>query len=151
MEGQGVTGLQFVATGRIAGQGSKNKGAGGHFYEASKYLKPWREELVRSCRDAMTRTWDTAAPAYRVRVVFRFQRPASHYRSGRFSHLLKDDAPGRWHTQKPDLDKCERALLDSLTKAGAIPDDALVCEIRSAKVWTSQESTAFVTVEVVRE
>lgn len=63
-----------------------------------------------------------------------FPRPKSHYRTGRFSHQLRDDAP-LLHTQYPDLDKCLRLLFDALTVAGVWADDNQACDVRGQKRW----------------
>ena len=51
--------------------------------------------------------------AFAMGFLFRFQRPQSHYRTGRFSHLVSGRAP-RFHTQKPDLDNLIKAATDAL-------------------------------------
>ena len=48
-----------------------------------------------------------------VRYLFCFPRPKSHYRSGKYSHLLKDSAP-HWHTNVPDADNLEKFVNDAL-------------------------------------
>lgn len=70
-----------------------------------------------------------------VRVVASFARPKAHYRTGRFAHLLRDDAP-YWHTQAPDADKLGRLVCDALTIAGVYLDDAQVCLLRVEKLWS---------------
>jgi Holliday junction resolvase RusA-like endonuclease len=54
-----------------------------------------------------------------------FGRPKSHYRTGKNSHILKDDAP-LWKTSKPDRDNVDKFVLDSLTKI-YWKDDAMIC------------------------
>ena len=61
----------------------------------------------------------------RVSINFLFQRPKSHYRTGRYSQDLKDSAP-MFHTAKPDRDNLEKAVLDILTQIGFWRDDAQV-------------------------
>lgn len=53
-----------------------------------------------------------------LRVVARFYkvRPDTHYRTGKFSDLLKDNAPA-FPTPKPDVLKLMRALEDGMTGA----------------------------------
>jgi len=63
-----------------------------------------------------------------LELIFVFLRPKNHYRRGRYSHLLRDDAPKRRCGQKRyDGDKMERAVLDSLT--GVVYED-------DGQVWT---------------
>ena len=44
------------------------------------------------------------------------------------------------HTQKPDLDNCEKAILDGLNRV-AFADDSQVCELSSKKMWGSPAKT----------
>jgi Holliday junction resolvase RusA-like endonuclease len=66
-------------------------------------------------------------------LTFVFERPKSHYRTGRNAHLLKTIAPLR-HFQKPDIDKIERAILDSLTGI-VYKDDCQVDHVVKTKGW----------------
>jgi Holliday junction resolvase RusA-like endonuclease len=50
-----------------------------------------------------------------VSLRFYFSRPKGHYRSGKNSHLLKDDAP-LWHTSRPDFDNLGKFCADALNK-----------------------------------
>jgi len=71
-----------------------------------------------------------------VSMVFHMPRPKSHYRSGRYSHLLKDNAP-EVHTSKPDLDNIIKFYLDAMT--GMFwKDDAYVCMIEASKTYSKQ-------------
>ena len=72
-----------------------------------------------------------------VDLTFRFQRPKSHWRTGRHSGKLKPSAPF-FHTTKPDKDNLEKAFLDAVTKFGGLPpliwpDDSQVCDGRTQK------------------
>jgi crossover junction endodeoxyribonuclease RusA len=74
-----------------------------------------------------------------VHVKFVMPRPKHHYRTGRNAHLLRDSAP-EYPTGKPDLDKLCRALLDSLTAAGVVKDDAQVVWLDAIKVYATFET-----------
>jgi len=68
-----------------------------------------------------------------IDLYFIFERPKSHYRTGKNAHLLKDSAPD-CHFQKPDPDKLERAIFDSLT--GIIyKDDCQITDHHTRKAW----------------
>lgn len=87
-------------------------------------LKKWRTAVANAAR----RKWDTRAAiegeSLRVEVCFFLKRPENHWRSGRYAHLLKEDAPAAPLTF-PDVDKLLRAILDSLTGI-VYRDDSLV-------------------------
>jgi len=55
--------------------------------------------------------------------TFVFARPKKHFRS---NGELKADAP-IWHTAKSDRDNLDKGILDSLTDAGILRDDSIVC------------------------
>ena len=115
-------------------QGSKTRNAYGTMYEANRNLKPWRAHAITHLRAA----WAGEPITHGVHVTARFvyARPKSHYRTGRNSHLLRDDAPA-FKTSAPDLDKLQRALGDALAQAGILRDDALIVEWGSAKGYGS--------------
>ena len=86
--------------------------------------------------------------AISVSMAFYMPRPKSHYRTGRYSDILKDSAPTK-HISRPDLDNIIKFYLDGMT--GLFwKDDAYVCTIEASKsysdscsveieYWNSQE------------
>ena len=72
--------------------------------------------------------------AISVSMVFSMPRPKSHYRSGRYSHLLKDNSP-KLHVSKPDIDNLVKFYLDAMT--GTFwKDDSHVCTIEASKIYS---------------
>lgn len=74
----------------------------------------------------------------RVDMVFAFKRPKSHYRTGKFSNLLKKSAP-EFHIQKPDKSNLEKLVEDAFNKF-FWKDDSIICSGDSKKIWTELES-----------
>jgi Holliday junction resolvase RusA-like endonuclease len=72
--------------------------------------------------------------AFSVTLEFYMPRPKSHYRQGRFSHLLKDSAPIQ-HLVKGDVDNLTKTVLDQMTKSGYWVDDSQVIELKVSKHW----------------
>ena len=66
-----------------------------------------------------------------MQIEFIFPRPKSHYRTGKFSHILKEDAPSL-HICTPDLDNLIKFSLDALNKV-FYKDDSLVVEVNALK------------------
>lgn len=66
-------------------------------------------------------------------ATFFFDRPKSHYGTGKNARVLKASAP-RYPTGRPDLDKVERALLDALSGI-CFHDDSQVVEMNTAKAY----------------
>jgi Holliday junction resolvase RusA-like endonuclease len=67
-------------------------------------------------------------------VSLLFQRPASHFGSGKNADRLKPSAPA-FHVQKPDADNVVKAIKDACTRAGAWRDDSQVWSLRVVKAW----------------
>ncbi len=77
-----------------------------------------------------------------ISCKFYFKRSKSHYRTGRNSHLIKNEC---LHMTQPctkrqgDLDKLCRAVFDALSGL-AYTDDARICNIKeTGKFWTDEE------------
>ena len=104
-------------------------------------LKPWRTHVTNAAAD-QTRYHDMFYGPIQVWVRFTFDRPPSHYRSGRNAHLVKDSAPsfpGRAHG---DVDKLVRAIFDSLTDAQVWLDDTQVVDVRARKFYAGEHELA---------
>ncbi len=69
----------------------------------------------------------------RVTCEFVFPRPKSHFTS---KGQIKADAPV-FHTQKPDRDNLDKAVLDTLTKIEMWRDDSQVCFGQLIKRWAA--------------
>ncbi len=83
--------------------------------------------------------WDPTDQPMVIRIVFRFRRPQSHFRTGKNAHLLRDSAPFR-HTQRPDADKLLRSVLDALTGVVFV-DDSQVISVAVGKEWGTVDET----------
>lgn len=112
-------------------QGSKNPWGG----EANKNTRPWRGHVSQVVGEAWGETPILLGPV-RVEVTFAFPRPKSHFRTGKNAHLLRDDAP-RFKQGKPDADKLQRAIGDSLTGV-VMRDDAQIVQWGVLKIYDDQ-------------
>lgn len=113
--------------------------------------KPWTEAVRVMLIDALQQKdfdyEEMCRLPVRVECLFEFARPKAHYGTGRNAGKVKDSAPKR-HTQKPDVDKLARAILDGLTGV-AIHDDSQVEEIDCIKYWTTGRPRAVVSLEFI--
>lgn len=80
---------------------------------------------------------------FAVEIVFAFERPRSHFRTGRFAHLLRDDAPrfpcGR--NRYGDLDKLTRSVFDALS--GIVwKDDTQIAQLRAVRIFDDDDRTS---------
>ena len=96
------------------------------------------QSLVTMCAlDAAGFAGKTYHGPVKLGVVFRFQIPKSRKKA------LREGDP---HTQRPDCDNCQKAILDGLNQI-AWHDDAQVAEISVRKAWTRGEPGAEVEIE----
>ena len=115
------------------------RGGRGFAYNAdSKDMQAWKKAL------------DAALPSFgsfggfggpmHVELVFRLPRPKAHYRTGKFSHLLKDSAPGD-EGSRCDVDNLSKVVLDKITRSGYWVDDNQVVFLSVRKRWAYCESS----------
>jgi crossover junction endodeoxyribonuclease RusA len=136
-----MSALEITIPGIAVPQGSMRLVNGGRrMIHSNKDLPAWRAtmgaytiaEIVRKERQTSQR-FPLTGPVD-LAVTFSFPRPRTHYRTGRFSDLLRTAAP-RYMQVGPDLDKLVRAVGDALTAACAILDDKQIHLIHAAKRW----------------
>jgi Holliday junction resolvase RusA-like endonuclease len=94
----------------------------------------WRES-VKSFFDTKDEFYDTAI---KVDLNFIFKRPKNHFRSGKFSHLLKLPAK-KYVTAKPDRDNLDKAVMDAMENAGIFSNDSIACDGRTSKRYICRE------------
>jgi crossover junction endodeoxyribonuclease RusA len=66
--------------------------------------------------------------------VFRFTRPKGHYGTGKNANRLKVSAPD-FHLVKPDADKLQRAIGDSIEQSGLVRGDQQIVNWSVSKRW----------------
>lgn len=128
--------LLVVAYGQPAPQGSKRHVGNGVMVESSKRVKPWREAVKYAALDALAASpdWPTTTPVVGLHVIFTLPRPRAHYRTGKYAHQLRPDAP-HLHSGRPDLDKLLRSTCDALRDAAAYADDCRVAQVYALKSY----------------
>jgi len=116
----------------------KNGKPGASLVESCAKLKDWRAD-VRA--NAAAHTHENPTPlACRLELIFHMPRPKSHYRTGKFSEMLKPNAP-TLHTKKPDLDKLTRGVKDALSGVLYL-DDSQVCSLAGEKIYSDTPGVA---------
>ena len=124
--------VQFFVPGHPKAQGSKRHVGRGIMVEASKDLPAWRTAIASEASAVRHVSKTVFSQPVRVRFVFWFQRPQSHYRTGKYAGQVKLSAPSV-HSSAPDIDKLCRAVGDALTISGLIVDDRLIAKIEAEK------------------
>jgi len=95
----------------------------------------WKKALDSALAEITERGLD--GPMH-VELVFRLPRPKAHYRTGKFSHLLKDSAPGD-EGSRCDVDNLSKVVLDKITRSGYWVDDNQVIFLSVRKRWAYYE------------
>lgn len=130
--------LSFVAYGRPVPQGAiRSLGAGRPSVHANAdRLKPWRDTILTAAMEQATLlNVDRITTPVAVYATFVFDRPKSHWRTGKNAHLLRDDAPAYpCNRSIGDLDKLCRGLGDALCPT-VLEDDSLIVTWRLGKRW----------------
>ena len=144
--------VKFRVCGLPAAQGSKRYVGNGIMVESSKKLRPWRTDVQLAAERAYS--GDVISVPVHVNVDFFFARPKSHYRTGKYSDLLKADAPLYASTHRlGDLDKLLRSTIDALsfvTGGCVIRDDCLVVSLSSTKRYTNAGSPPGAAIKVLQ-
>ena len=72
-----------------------------------------------------------------LKLIFYMPRPKHHYRSGKYSHLLKESCKDMvYHSVKPDLDNLVKLICDTIQgKDRMIHDDSQICVIQAEKKY----------------
>ena len=97
-------------------------------------VKAWRQCIkIAVFNEAVKPDYPMTGPIS-VNLGFIFERPKSHFRSGKYSHLLKKDIP-QTHTKKPDCDNLAKAVLDVLTELDFWADDSQVTHLTITKQY----------------
>ena len=103
-------------------------------YEAGT-AEEWKNQIAITAREQGLYDKQLAGPLFLSMTCF-FQRPKSHYRSGKNSEVIKLVKIGEYHVQKPDLDNIVKAAQDALKLLGAYSDDTQLARIHCEKRWT---------------
>ena len=144
--------VEFRVFGLPGPQGSKRSVGRGIMIESSPKVKPWRQAIQSTARDNYS--GEPIAYPVRVEIDFFFARPKSHYRTGKYSEILKPGAPlYTVSTLDGDLDKLIRSTLDGLsfvTGGCVIRDDCLVVSLSSTKRYTNAGTPPGAAIKVLK-
>ena len=85
-----------------------------------------------------------------MKLIFTMPRPKSHYRTGKFKHLLKDGYEDIInHTFTPDLDNLVKLIADTIQgKDRMIVDDSQICMLQAEKVYGETPMTEVIIEEI---
>jgi len=127
-----------IPRGQPRARGVKTKGGNVRMWTPST-AEAWKGEIADAVKPYLNGNPWTGPLC--VRIYHYFQRPKSHYGTGRNKHRVKDSAPSR-HTQTPDVDNLAKAALDALTQVGLWRDDCQVVNLLVSKFWSEDRQGA---------
>ena len=87
-----------------------------------------------------------------IKCVLKFysSRPKSHYRSGKYSHILKDSSP-IYNTSKKDIDNMAKFILDALNNKLYI-DDCQIIKLECEKLYSEDIGKIYMKfTEIIKE
>lgn len=105
----------------------------------TKVYNPQSTEEGRWLWEAKQQITECIEEPIAIDINFCFERPKSHFGTGKNLKKLKPSAP-RLHTQKPDIDNCIKFVLDCLN-GHAFKDDKQIFSISANKFWDEEEGT----------
>lgn len=121
---------QFTVLGLPKPQARPRAVSRGKFTKVYSPRTEWKEAV----KYAASKEKPIAIEALQVSLEFYFDRPKSHYRTGKNADKLKDSAP-KFHTKKPDVDNLAKAVLDACQDAGLFKDDSAVVVLTVEKSY----------------
>ena len=85
-----------------------------------------------------------------MKLIFTMPRPKSHYRTGKFKHLLKDGYEDIVnHTFTPDLDNLVKMICDTVQgKDRMIVDHSQICMLQAEKIYGEAPMTEVIIEEL---
>lgn len=75
-------------------------------------------------------------------LYFYCKRPKSHYKTGKNSNILKDNAP-KYNINNKDLDNMVKFVLDALNDK-LYTDDSLIYEINCKKLYSDNQNQGYI-------
>jgi len=121
----------FKVDGEPTGQSRPRLGRYGSVYSKKS---PWRIHVQE-----LAAKYGMLEGALEIFINYYIERPKSHYRTGRNSHILKDSSPV-YKTSVPDGDNYDKAIWDACKDAGLIKDDSYFIQWGGRKEWVSRGS-----------
>ena len=70
----------------------------------------------------------------RIMLIFYMPRPKSHFRTGKYKHLLKKGV-SFYHSSTPDLDNMVKMVADTLEMGGFYLNDSQIAQLKSEKIY----------------
>ena len=108
---------------------------GGYYDPSSKDKRDIWLQIAKHCpKKPLTGEID-------LKLIFYMPRPKGHYRTGKYSHLLKEKCKDMVYVKcKPDLDNLCKFYMDLMNK-GFYVDDSQICWLQAVKKYSDLPRT----------
>ena len=114
--------IKFTIPGKCRPQQRHRVAKNGRMYDPSSTDKKQTWLQIAKFRPKLPLAGDIS-----ITLTFFMERPKSHFRTGKYKHLLKDNIP-EYHSFKPDIDNLCKYVFDTIQgKHGMICDDSQIC------------------------
>jgi Holliday junction resolvase RusA-like endonuclease len=86
-----------------------------------------------------------------IKCILKFycKRPKNHYRSGKYSNILKETSP-QYNTNNKDLDNMVKFVLDALNNI-LYEDDCQIIEIHCSKLYSDNDGYIYIKFEEIEK
>ena len=118
----------------------------GGTYDPSKKEK---EDFIKVITGLPTTGLPTDKMSNPIKCILNFycKRPKSHYKTGKFSNILKETAP-KYNINNKDLDNMVKFVLDALNDKLYV-DDSLIFEITCRKLYSEGDGYIYAKFEEI--
>ena len=122
--------IKFTIPGKCRPQQRHRVAKNGRMYDPSSTDKKQTWLQIAKFRPKLPLAGDIS-----ITLTFFMERPKSHFRTGKYKHLLKDNIP-EYHSFKPDIDNLCKYVFDTIQgKHGMICDDSQICVLFAEKKY----------------
>ncbi len=132
-----MSSLEFTVIGTPKPQQRPRAVNRGGFSKVYSPMTEWKERVIKAASE-LREQGNYFEQSIIVSIDYSFNRPKSHYGTGKNINKLKSSAPD-YHIKRPDLDNLNKAVLDAIGDAGLWKDDSIVSVLNTRKFYTDNQ------------
>lgn len=137
---QGKYMLEIVIPGKPIAKKRPRFARRGRFTTTYSAQETEESKIMAQIISLLGEKWEPIKGPLSMSFIFEFERPKTHYGTGKNAGILKGSAPV-FHIQKPDLDNLKKFYLDAMNEL-VFKDDSQVVDITAKKMWGSEGKTS---------
>lgn len=140
--------ITFFVPGEPKPQGRPRAFNRGGFSKVYSPLTEWRCTVLKYASDELEKREQLNGPLS-VSIRYFFERPKSHFGTGKNSGKLKPSAPD-YHVSRPDLDNLNKAILDAIGDSKLIQNDSQINVLESQKKYCAGHMKPGALIEIIK-